>query len=311
MKKYTITPLRFLSICKWGIGLFAFIGFVCFVTIILKDEFFNFSFNINTTLASQFGDFVGGFIGTFFSIIGALLIILTLIYQTIENRKTAVTNQFFKMLEFHNENVNRLKIKHIDKTKKDEIVENRRAFVIFRLQIKKLLKDLKDIDAKLALNLSNKDLIDIVYVSFYYGIDKEWRPFLEKKLEMHSRHQEIVSELLKKKQYAKKYAIGRTNQTSLSSYFRNMYNAIKLIDSSVYLTENEKITNIKILRAQLSNPELYVLYYNIMSRFGRKWVDNKYVTKYEFITNLPFDYCDDFNPNDDFPMQYEEEELTS
>lgn len=310
MKKNTITPLRFLSICKWGIGTFAFIGFICFVTIILKDEFFNFSFKIDTTLASQFGDFVGGFIGTFFSIIGALLIILTLIYQTIENRKTAVTNQFFKMLEFHNDNVNRLKIKHIDKTKKYKVVENRRAFVIFRLQIKELLKDLKDINDKLDLNLLKEDLIDIMYVSFYYGIDEKWKTFLEKKLKKYSRHKEIVSELLKKKNL-NEYAIGRTNQTSLSPYFRNMYNAIKLIDSNVYLTQEEKIINIKILRAQLSNPELCVLYFNIMSRFGKKWIDNKYVTKYELIKNIPIDYCDDFNPNDDFPMQYEEEELTS
>lgn len=214
------------------------------------------------------------------------------------------------MLEFHNDNVNRLKIKHIDKSK-NETVENRRAFVIFRLQIRELLKNVRDINTKLNLNLSKEALIDIVYVAFYYGIDKEGRDSLEKKLKMYKKHREIVDELLQKKQDAVKFAIGRTNQTSLSSYFRNMYNAIKLIDSNLYLTDDEKKTNIKILRAQLSNPELYVLYYNIMSRFGKKWIGNGYITKYEFITNLPFDYCDNFNPADDFPIQYEEEELTS
>jgi len=102
----------------------------------------------------------------------------------------------------------------------------------------------------------------------------------------------------------------RPNQNYLSVYFRNMYNAIKLIDSSSFFNDEEKMNYVKILRAQLSNAELYILFFNIISRFGKKWVDNNYVTKYQLIQNLPSKYCDGYTPQAYFPhIKFEDEEL--
>lgn len=90
-----------------------------------------------------------------------------------------------------------------------------------------------------------------------------------------------------------------------------MYNAIKIIDSTKLLDEREKKEYIKILRAQLSNAELYVLFFNLLSRFGKKWVNNEYVSKYEIIQNLPSKYCDGYDPKDYFDtIKYESEEKT-
>jgi len=94
----------------------------------------------------------------------------------------------------------------------------------------------------------------------------------------------------------------------LSAYFRNMYNAIKLVDDNKFLNTNEKKDLIKIYRAQLSNPELYVLFFNLMSRFGKKWKEKKYVINYSFIKNIPKGYCDGYEPNDYFEMTYEDDE---
>jgi hypothetical protein len=107
----------------------------------------------------------------------------------------------------------------------------------------------------------------------------------------------------------KKLSVGRTNQTNLSTYFRNIFNLIKLIDKSPILNDEEKIDLIKIFRAQLSNPELYIIFYNLASRFGLRWriKTNQYVTKYKLIKNLPKNYCDCFDPKDYFDIVYEYE----
>lgn len=310
--------IKFMKIIKTILiilsAILGFIGLICFFSIIFRDEYYSYGGNIDTALASNFGDFIGGFVGTIFSIIGVLLIILTLIYQIIENRKTAITNQFFKMLDYHYENINNIHIKGIqplkDNPKKYEKVDNRRAFVIFKLQLQVLLQKVEEINIRKRLNFSKDDIIDIAYIAFYYGIDNEWSEFSESKLKKYDPYsQEIYNELLEFKRSSDK-KVGRTNQTSLSAYYRNMYNAIKLIDESCFLTKKEKKNYVKIFRAQLSNPELYVLFFNLASRFGQKWKYNNYVIKYEFIKNLPLNYCSGYNPKEFFPMQYEEEELS-
>ena len=88
-----------------------------------------------------------------------------------------------------------------------------------------------------------------------------------------------------------------------------MYNAIKHIDNSKLLSSKEKNDYVKILRSQLSNAELYILFFNVISRFGKKWIDNDYITKYQLIQNLPSKYCDGYDPKEYFPdVRFEEEE---
>lgn len=85
----------------------------------------------------------------------------------------------------------------------------------------------------------------------------------------------------------RRYALNCSNQNYLGVYFRNLYNTIRVIDSANILDNDEKKEYIKILRARLSNAELYVLFFHLLSRFGKKWIDNGYIEKYELIQNLP------------------------
>ncbi|MDY0144092.1 MAG: putative phage abortive infection protein, partial [Bacteroidales bacterium] len=229
------------------------------------------------------------------------------ISQNIESRKNEARNHFFKMLDFHNQTVNEINISHID-TEKEYRSEGRRAFVIFKIQIKRLLELIKKLNEEEVWNLDNIQRLDIAYIVFYYGLDTTWTPFIEDKLKIYPNHNVIINKILEKIKENPKLKLGRTNQTSLSAYFRNMYNAIKLVDDNKYLKTSEKKDLIKIYRAQLSNPELYVLFFNLMSRFGKKWKERKYVTTYSFIKNIPKGYCDGYEPNDYFPMTYEDDE---
>lgn len=276
---------------------------VSFIYIIFNKAYFNTSCIIDTKLASEFENFFGGYVGVLLSILSTFLLIYTIIDQHIEKQKEWTTDKFYKMLEFHNNIVNQLSVSHID-TRKKERSNGRRAFVIFKIQIIHLLELIESLNTKEKWNLDKEQKLHIVYMIFYYGIDKKWVEFLQDKIKEDIDFNIILKgvEIIKKR---RKFELGRTNQTSLSAYFRNMYNLIKLVDNDKYLSKEEKKSLITIYRAQLSNPELYVLFFNLRSYFGKKWNDNKYVERYEFLKNIPKDYCGGYNPEDYYKIEYD------
>ncbi len=295
----------FLSVLSF----FGMIGFLGLFIIVFNDTFnFGDSKYFDADLASKFGSFFGGVIGTIFGVISVLLIIYTIINQNYENKKSALETNFFRMIDYHNQNVNQLNIPHLDSTRKNDFSEGRRAFVQFKIQIHRLFQLVNQANIDKEFNLNKDEIADIVYIVFYYGIDGSWIKFIEDKLSRYSNNQAIAKEIQDRINKNPDYKIGRTNQTNLSTYFRNLYNAVKMIDNSKYLTKKDKNNLIKIYRAQLSNPELYVFFFNVISRFGKKWKENDYVVRYELIKNLPKDYCDDYDPKEYFDMTYEFDE---
>lgn len=213
------------------------------------------------------------------------------------------------MIDYHNENTRGIRVANIDTSKSEFIEEGRRAFVQYKIQLKRLLETVNTICLKEAMVLTNAEKIDIAYTCFFYGLSPTWMPFIEKKLKRYSLGSEITREMMSAIEQNTTLRLGRTNQTELSSYFRNMYNAIKMVDGDKYLTNIEKISLVKIYRAQLSNPELYILFFNLASRFGRKWNENGYVERYQLLTNLPRDYCDGFDPAEFYKIHFEEDEI--
>ena len=264
-------------------------------------------FDINSTRASEFGSFLGGYVGVLFSILSTSLLIYTIIDQHIEKQKEWTTDKFYKMLEFHNNIVNQLSVSHID-TRKTERSNGRRAFVIFKIQIIHLLELIESLNTKEKWNLDKEQKLHIAYMIFYYGIDKKWVEFLQDKIKEDITAdllRTILDKILSQIEEDEDLRLGRTNQTSLSAYFHNMYNLIKFIDNDKHLNKDEKKDLITIYRAQLSNPELYVLFFNLRSYFGKKWNDNKYVERYEFLKNIPKNYCGGYNPEDYYKIEYE------
>lgn len=258
-------------------------------------------FNIDSTRASEFGSFFGGYVGVMFSILSTLLLIYTIIDQFIERQKRWATDNFYRMLEFHNDMVKQLSVAHI-KTTKPERSNGRRAFVVFKIQIDRLLVLIEGLNTGEKWDLNKDQILRIVYMIFYYGIGRQRIEFLQDKIK-----EDIDPDLLKKildkivdeiEKEERKWKLGRANQTSLSSYFLNMYNLIKLIDNDKYLSKQEKKDLITIYRAQLSSPELYVLFFNLRSYFGKKWNDKGYVERYELLKHIPKNYFDEYNPED-------------
>ena len=275
--------------------------------IVFNEVYFNTSFIIDSKLASDFGSFFGGFVGTIFAILSVILIIYTIVAQNVENRKTSLKDNFFKMIDYHNQNVSQIEVPNLN-SENEHSEKGRRAFVVYKIQLKRLLTLIEEINKKKKLKLKEKEIIDIAYMIFYYGLQGSWKKFISEKLDRYDKSELIIKEIIKEIESKPNIKIGRTNQTNLSTYFRNMYNAIKLIDNSELMNKKEKNELIKIYRAQLSNPELYVIFFNIVSRFGKKWRKRELIEEYEFLKNIPKDYCDGYSPKKHFPMKYEYEE---
>lgn len=310
MQKLTFNMKRLRTILSVLSALFGVIGIVLLGFLLFRHEYINFSWEIEPALAGQYGDFIGGFVGTFIATFSALIVALTFVSQNIENNKNATVNRFFVMLEYHYKIVDNIRVKNVKKIKKDQVVFGKRAFVVFRMQMKSLIRKILEIDNALDLKMAEEDMIVIAYNVLYYGLDKDWIGYIKQKLSSIPGSDKLLDRLLHDVK-EDNYQYTRTNQTYLSAYFRNMYNAIKFIDEDEFLSDDEKYKYVAIYRAQLSNPELYILFFNLISPFGKKWKENNYVEKYKLIKDLPLNYPSPFKANDYFPMKYEEMELLS
>lgn len=274
------------------------------------------------------GDTIGGIVGPIIGFVGIILTFMAFYIQYKANqiqilafreqsdlaskserqiKVQQIESNFFRMIDYHNQNVNQIKISNLDKTKTD-ISEGRRAFVQFKIQINRLLPIVNNVSIENDFGLNQEQILDITYIVFYYGIEGSWVNFIAEKLSRYNNSSLIAVKIAEKIVKEPTLRLARTNQTNLSTYFSNMYSALKLIDENEILNEKEKKDLIKIYRAQLSNPELYVIFFNAISRFGKKWEKRNFINKYEFLKNIPKNYCDGYEPSTYFQMQLEDDE---
>lgn len=180
----------------WGILILGIIILIFFLRKSSIDGFEVFTKN-NTdyTATGQFGDFVGGVIGTFFALAGTLLIYLSFVAQTKENKRNAFESSFFEMMRIYRENINELRYR---KFKEDDYIvyENRQVireifneFIECYREVRKfsnstktedyltpkytekLKKIIKGINPK--ISLIELARIDIAYSIVFYGLGIE------------------------------------------------------------------------------------------------------------------------------------------
>jgi hypothetical protein len=75
----------------------------------------------------------------------------------------------------------------------------------------------------------------------------------------------------------------------LGHYYRNLFHTVKYVANQSFDKE-EKYEYIKMIRAQLSNFEQLMLYYNALAWFDADW--KVYFTDYRLIKNLPLPLAD-------------------
>lgn len=80
----------------------------------------------------------------------------------------------------------------------------------------------------------------------------------------------------------------------LAHYYRHLFHTVKFVvkQSEELIPYENKLGYLQTLRAQLSNHEQVMLYYNAVAGYGDAWFQNDYFTTYKMIHNLPFHLCD-------------------
>lgn len=248
----------------------------------------SFSKTLNEEKIGQFGDFIGGIIGSLFSLAGVILFYVALK----EQRKDININQ--ENLKLQNIALNQ-QVEEF-REQKAELIETRKVYeeqtILIREQTnlyKQQNKELKE-----QTNTAKLQQFDSSFFS-YLNMFIELKKTIDLKTEGENYFNKIYSELLKIDSkdktlietftliQAKYMEVFHINKNELSHYFKTLYRIIILIDSSS-LEEERKHQYFKLLRSQLSDSELLILYYNYHSYLGIKV--RPYIIKYGILKHI-------------------------
>ena len=215
-------------------------------------EFYPFRGNYvaDTNLLGTFGDFLGGILGAVFSLVSCVLLVKTLTLQQAESRAN------YKELELQR--------------------FNNIFFELLRLYQKDIAELSSSCIEHRSVNISESKYINNDY-------------FFVEKMEFQKRFncdssvpiQDIAEEA--RKAYTEFYL----SNSSVAHCYRSLYRIYCIIEDAS-IEEYDKKEYLKILRAQLTESELFFLRYNSISFYGQKF--KKYLNKYNVLKHLPI--CD-------------------
>lgn len=294
-------------------GCLSILGFLLLLVFSFHQTFNDLSFNLQSKLASEFGSFIGGFIGPLLALASVLLIFETLNRQNEISRKQQFENRFMELLKIHRENVTEMV--HKVPREKDKYVTGRRVFLEIREQFGEIFEIVKKSNGD---SLSEKEQIDISYIILFIGVGKKSLKMLKDNLTRSQNRDHLIDNIIencrKEKSADGKYVKFGGHMSRLGHYFRHLFQTVNYVHSANFLTKEEKYDYVKTLRAQLSTEELVIFFFNSLSLFGEKWElaisndDDKLITRYRFIKNIPLGFTFGISPKKYFRFKYEYEE---
>jgi hypothetical protein len=238
-----------------------------------------------------------------------------------------IESRFFELIRLHKDNLN-------DMASKSK--SGRELFVGWRDEMNYLMKQIKARYPQNAHGDSNKSVPDwnrevaeISYRILFYGVnnsnDGETEKFISETTTVRGNGAEVLKyfrDLVKahektkdtnramKPEY-KQYLPFDGQQRNLGHYFRHLYQILRYINNQPanLLSYESKRNYIRILRAQLSTHEQALMFFNSLSYPGTDWElgcddsdqNNRLITKYDFIRNMPFAFLPEINPEHYYP----------
>jgi len=235
-------------------------------------------------------------------------------------------NKFYEAIRLHKENINEIEI---SKPSLDNYTKRRKAFISmffeFRFGYALIKKFIEKYNSKELGFLENDEetIIDIAYHIFFMGIGNNSDKLIIKSLAGIC-EQKFIMDLInfiddkyKKKRidakktiefeiklkgnpnplkYKAKYIPFGGHMSRLSHYFRHLYQTVKFIseqDNKIIKPEMKQ-EYAKILRAQLSDYEQLLLFYNVNSSLGNAWLNGNinFIKEYRMIKNMPVPLAD-------------------
>jgi len=244
-------------------------------------------------------------------------------------------NRFFELLKFHKANVDEMNIG--DKIYRSKcfvpmFYELRFCYLASKVIYEYIPDDLKKLN-----KVEGIDLMKFAYTIFFFGIgtqsEKHYLPnFSDGEKHLHflltnllediqNQYSEYIEQNPNSKYFHatkfKNYQIEDDRSTEfyyfpfdghmnrLGHYYRHLFQTANYIIEQNMLTFEERYGYVKTLRAQLTNFEQLLLYYNSVSWFRTEW--KILLTDYRLIKNIPLPIADFYKtPEEYFSAEVEE-----
>ncbi|MBB6324552.1 putative Tic20 family protein [Algoriphagus iocasae] len=294
--------------------------------------------------------------GVFNPLIAALAVITTFLAFIVQYRANQLYREdvdfqrfetrFYELLKLHRENVNEIEIsnKYLKRNAFVKMFEELR----FLYYVVDSAKDFYEKENNHVLSITKEQIIELAYFFFYYGVNeklnfadfskitihtpfyiycrtqiKEYQKIFDKEFSEEAKEpiNLILNELVGLNEaiyLTTDFYPFQGHASRLGHYYRHLYQLIKFVVSSKQLKGvPDKYEYIKIVRAQLSNYEQAIIYYNSFFYAGKIWwndttidlrsEDGNYISyflDYALIKNLPFNLTDfGVFPSDKFKIE--------
>lgn len=251
--------------------------------------------------------------------------------QKEENRLNQFEAQFYEMLRLHKENVNEIELdlynqventvydtskggghifgrttSSIEKITNIKSIRGRDTFIYFANELEFAFKLYKE---KIGTDLQFFNF-SIPYKTFFNGVTTlnasayKTRAVIEKNNFENVVLNGSLNNTFLDVPVKARYPIFEGHENKLGHYYRHLYHTVKFVAlENDFLSYLEKRKYLRILRAQLSNYEQAMLFYNYLA-YAQEWEKgNKFLSDYRMIHNL---YKDTLIQDDYFLTKYEE-----
>jgi hypothetical protein len=270
----------------------------------------------------QYGDLVGGLLNPVLAAIGIIAASLAFYAQYQANLQVKdqfklqqFESQFYEMLKLHRANVDEMDIANT--------ITRRKCFLRMFYEFKFVYLTLYGIfyAHKTAYNwhYTKEELCELAYKLFFFGtgtaanrivlkvIKEEDMPVMVLLIQLLERIQREWERSKRNKQkfeyltravatedgnglfeFEMFYYPFDGHTSRLGHYFRLLFQTVSfVVNSDIVVEREDKYNYLKMLRAQLSNHEQLLLYYNSLTSYGREWIELNYFTDYKMIKNIP------------------------
>lgn len=295
----------------WTAFILALIGGILIAYFSLPTNGFNFGGAINHDIADHYGSFIGGLVGPIFSLAGIFLLYETIKTQQDNFKIQQFENRFFELIRYHRENVQQ--IVHRIPSESNEInVSGIPFFVEAFKQFDKIFRKVKS--QPTLSDLKEKDLIEISYSVFYYGVSLEAKTTLVNALKHHGEEKitKLIDEFRKDKtQYDKEIVYYGGHINRLGHYFRHLAKVAEFVEKADFLTSEDKEEYFRLFRAQLTHYELIIFFVSNFIEIGKGWEKSGIISRYKLMKSLPEEISDGIKPKKYYNIEYDWEKYST
>lgn len=254
---------------------FSVIVFVSAIVIFIVFGSWHFSSVLDEAKVGTFGDFVGGVVGTLLAFVASILYYVALKKQQeelLQNQEalTLQTEALNRQIEeFKQQSEEMVLTREVYKLQNETMKEEERTMHLqqFDSHFFGFFQVYRDLKHK--LNKENSDFFNELLVqidqSIFFSNCKSYQSYSE---EVRRVYETLFLE----------------NRNRLSSYYRCLYRLVRQVDECTFLSQKDKWRYVKLVRAQITDNELLVLYYNCCSEMAIKSRDLYY--KYNLFKHL-------------------------